>query len=442
MRTLEKYRDYYFRLVQLIVLAAAIGAITALFEVVFAEGLIWCIAFFKANASWMSLLMPFFGFLLIWLFKTYGGISKKGMSLVFEVSQGLVPAIPKRTLFLVSIGTWLSHLGGASVGREGVAVQIGAAVSNFIGNHLPDWKEQKTIFLVIGMGAGFAGLFGTPFSAAFFALEVLSAGRLELEALLPIISACLVSAKVSSFFGIVPETYELAYIFDGELFPLALDLLVLGVVFGLCGGLFAFCLKRMHQSAVHLLKNPYLRIAIGSLVFMAVGYLFNFRYSNTGALLFDAAFLDGTIYPWDFALKFLMTILCLSCGFIGGEVTPMFAIGASLGALLGPFFGLPSSFCAALGFCAVFGAGTNTWLSAIMIGMELFGYQYFPLFFCVCSAAYMFNGNQSIYTLQQSLDIMLKTGRTSRKNHSDSRPLVKPESEETETDRAETRENL
>lgn len=107
------------------------------------------------------------------------------------------------------------------------------------------------------------------------------------------------------------------------------------------------------------------------------------------------------VYGYDFLLKAILTILTLSLGFVGGEVTPLFSIGATLGAVLGSLFGMNPMVCAALGFAAVFGAGTNTWLASIAIGMEIFGFAWFPYFFLVCSTAYLVNRNQSIYTLQQ-----------------------------------------
>ena len=115
----------------------------------------------------------------------------------------------------------------------------------------------------------------------------------------------------------------------------------------------------------------------------------------------EAVFHGEKVYAYDWALKFILTILTLSAGFQGGEVTPLFTIGATLGAVLGNLFGIPVELSAALGYAAVFGGGTNSLLAAIFIGGEIFGYDYLPYFFIVCTAAYVFNRNSSIYSRQK-----------------------------------------
>ena len=113
---------------------------------------------------------------------------------------------------------------------------------------------------------------------------------------------------------------------------------------------------------------------------------------------------DQGVYSWDFALKFVFTIATLSAGFQGGEVTPLFSIGASLGVVLASLLGLPTTFAAALGYAAVFGGATNTLIAPMIIGAEVFGFAYLPYFVVVCTLAYVFNGNLSIYPLQKRKD--------------------------------------
>lgn len=391
-------------LILLMIIGVLIGMAVAVAEVIFYCGLSFSIDFHQKHWLALTLLLPVGGLLIVWMYETLGGLSKKGMNLVFEVSQGLTPRIPKRTLFMVTICTWIAHIFGASVGREGVAVQIGATISDFVRSHLKIYKTQKTLFLVMGMAAGFSGLFGTPFTAAFFALEVLVAGKLELDALLPTICASFAASRVAALFGVLPETHFLDYAIEFRLLSLGWKLGVLGIAFGIAGGLFPWCLHKAKHFMTKHFPDPYKRIFYMGIVLALVLVVWHQgRYSNTGANLFNGAFEGEEIYPYDFAAKFIVSILSLSIGFIGGEVTPLFTIGATLGAVLGPVIGLPAPFAAALGYAAVFGAGTNTWLASMMIGMELFGYSYFPFFFVVCSIAYMLNNNQSIYSLQKVL---------------------------------------
>lgn len=183
---------------------------------------------------------------------------------------------------------------------------------------------------------------------------------------------------------------------------LALELTALGIVFGLTGAAFAFCLKRAKKLAQNRLKNPVLRALVMGVALSAVLYLlYRGRYCGLGTNLINASLAGEPIYAWDWALKLALTVLTLSAGFQGGEVTPLFSIGASLGAALAGLLGLPAAFRAALGYAAVFGSATNTLLAPALIGAEVFGWAAAPHFFAVCALAYAVNGGRSIYSGQK-----------------------------------------
>ncbi len=182
----------------------------------------------------------------------------------------------------------------------------------------------------------------------------------------------------------------------------ALELTALGIVFGLTGAAFAFCLKRAKKLAQNRLKNPVLRALVMGVALSPVLYLlYRGRYCGLGTNLINASLAGEPIYAWDWALKLALTVLTLSAGFQGGEVTPLFSIGASLGAALAGLLGLPAAFCAALGYAAVFGSATNTLLAPALIGAEVFGWAAAPHFFAVCALAYAVNGGRSIYSGQK-----------------------------------------
>lgn len=182
----------------------------------------------------------------------------------------------------------------------------------------------------------------------------------------------------------------------------ALELTALGIVFGLTGAAFAFCLKRAKKLAQNRLKNPVLRALVMGVALSPVLYLlYRGRYCGLGTNLINASLAGEPIYAWDWALKLALTVLTLSAGFQGGEVTPLFSIGASLGAALAGLLGLPAAFCAALGYAAVFGSATNTLLDPALIGAEVFGWAAAPHFFAVCALAYAVNGGRSIYSGQK-----------------------------------------
>ena len=375
---------------------AAIGAVDSFFGQI----LLKITNIRDANPLYYIPFLPLAGIIIAYCYQKFGGKSSKGMNLVFEVGNGDENAIPLRLIPFVMSGTWLTHLFGGSAGREGVAVQIGATISHFVGKRIPV-KNAGQIFLVAGMAAGFAGLFGTPIAAVLFAVEVLTAGEMRYQALLPTFAASFTASTVARFTGLEKFTFALRLNINltAETF---FKLLVIGVIFGIVGGAFALCLKFAKNLAGEKLKNPIIRIAvIGVALSILFILLWQGRYSGLGTNLINSSLNGETIYTYDWILKFALTVITLAAGFQGGEVTPLFAIGASLGAVLACVFNMPTAFVAALGYAAVFGSATNTLFAPIFIGGEVFGFEYMPYFFIVCAIAYVFNMNKSIYTLQK-----------------------------------------
>ena len=348
-------------------------------------------------------LIPFLalaGALIAFTYLKFGGKSSKGMNLIFEVGHGEEDVIPLKLIPFIISGTWITHLFGGSAGREGVAVQIGAAFSHWVGRKIP-LKNSSHIFLVAGMAAGFAGLFETPIAAVFFAMEVLVAGALEYQALLPAITAAFTASATSHFLGLEKFTFALAGEMNMDL-PGMGKLILLGILFGIVGGAFAWTLKFMKEKLALIWKKTVIRIFfVGLILSVLLLILYKGRYAGLGTNLIHAAFYNETIFSYDWILKFLLTILTLAAGFQGGEVTPLFAIGASLGAIAGPVFNLPVGLTAALGYASVFGSATNTFLAPVLIGAEVFGFAWLPHFFLVCAFAYLFNMNKSIYARQK-----------------------------------------
>lgn len=400
MEEIKNIIKNYEELIVYSLISVFIGAIVALIEVAFGKGITFFTNLRLTLFPWILLGLPFAGLVIIYAFEHWGPISKKGMNLVFEVDQGLSNWIPLRLVPFMIGSTWITHLFGGSSGREGVAVQIGATVSHFVGRRFHN-KDTSVIFLVAGMAAGFAGLFGTPITAVFFSIEVLVAGTLKYRAMGPAIASAFTAASISSLFGISKSSFLLNYDFELNLF-LFLRLVVLGILFGFIGGAFAWCLEGAKDYFKKIIESPYKRIFYGGIILAILIYVcYQGRYSGHGEALIEAVMHSEMIYSWDWLLKFALTILTLSIGFQGGEVTPLFSIGTLLGCVMAPYFGIPTELCAALGYAAVFGGGTNTFLAPIAIGMEIFGYHNFPLFFIVCSIAYLVNRNQSIYSLQK-----------------------------------------
>ena len=392
-------RSYYGEYLLLIALAVIIGLIVGVIDAYFGMGLLIITDIRDGHPYYFIPFLAIIGVFIIFMYQEYGKNSQQGMGLIFDVGQKNASDIPLRLVPFIIGGTWLTHLFGGSAGREGVAVQIGATVSHTVGQKL-NLKKHQTTLIVIGMAAGFAGLFQTPIAATFFALEVMFVGQLVYPALIPALIAAFIASGTSHFLGL--EKFQV-FVSDAFAFHFVnfAKLMIIGVIFGLTGSLFAKGLAYLKTFMAEKIVNPYLRIFIVGIALSILLLLCHGgRYAGLGTNLIAASFSGQTIYLYDFIAKLLFTIVTLSVGFQGGEVTPLFSIGASLGIVLAGLFHMPVILVAALGYAAVFGSATNTLLAPILIGCEVFGFNYFPYFFIVCAFAYFFNFDQSIYGKQ------------------------------------------
>ena len=380
--------------------ALMIGAIVGVIDTLFGRVLI---GIGEVRTDYLLYLLPFLalaGILITYLNRNYGGKSQKGMELLFEVGEGKEKNIPKRLIPLTILSTWMTHLFGGSAGREGVAVQLGGTVAHALRREGLGPNASR-IYLVTGMAAGFGGLFQTPLAAIFFAMEVLVVGRLEWRALYPATIAAFVASWTSHTLGLEKFTQVISD--KLSLSPhVFLKLLVLGVIFGLTGKLFAYLLGRLKTSFAKTFANPYVRIGVVGLGLSVLLYLIGTgRYTGLGTNLISQSFAgtDGKslITGADWILKLLFTVTTIAAGYKGGEVTPLFSIGASLGFWLAPFLGLPVYLVAALGYAAVFAGATSTTIGPILIGCEVFGFQHWPAFLLVCLVATRLFPALSIY---------------------------------------------
>lgn len=401
----QEYRDMILLGIAGAVIGIGVGAIDAAFGSI----LLICTGLRTDHFFWLVPFLPVAGVLIALLYGRVGKNAGKGMKLVFQVGFGEAGGLPFRMVPLSMFGTWITHLCGGSAGREGVAVQIGAAVSNNVGRFTERYvqiKDSRKLFLITGMAAGFSGLFQTPIAAVFFALEVMVVGKLEYHALFPATVASFAAMLTSRALGL--EKFQ-NYI-SMEQVPYNLGLLVkislLGLLFGIAGSIFAVALRYVRVKFLVRFSSPLKKAVImGAIIAVLMMLLHQGRYSGTGESLINICFgrTAGTVYPYDWVLKLILTILTLSAGFMGGEVAPLFSIGATLGFVAAPIFGLPTYFCAALGYAAVFGSASNTLLASIFVGAEIFGYDMLPYFLVVCIMSYIFNFNKSIYTSQRSV---------------------------------------
>ena len=394
-------RDALGRLRQgviLLALAAAAGAIAGVLTAVFGHGVL---AVTHLREAWplLMVLLPAGGALICLVYSRWGKECGHGMALVFDAVLGRRKDVPTRLIPLAVGSTWLGHLLGASVGREGVAGQIAAAGASLLTPGVQAQRDKRRL-LMAGVAAGFAGLFRTPLAATFFALELFHGGVMDYQALIPAALAALIASAVSGALGVGAAAPSLDLAVPAFNAETIIGLVVLGIAAGLAGRLFVFLLHGLHHKLGQWMPNPYVRIVVIGALVALLGLVTGSRYNGLSEEISAAALAGEPVYLWDWLAKLCLTAVCLAAGFQGGEVAPLFTVGAALGAVLAAPLGLPAPLAAALAYAGVFCAGTNTFAAAILVGMELFGGQYFGCLFLVCTVAYACNGNHSIYPQQ------------------------------------------
>ncbi|WP_314015315.1 chloride channel protein [Leptotrichia wadei] len=397
----ESYQHSYFLYLKLIIAGIIIGLIVGIIDTIFGRGLLLIGDIRKEYLYYFVPFLALAGLLIVFIYQKFAGKTGKGMGLIFEVGHGTEKEIPLRLIPIVTVATWITHLFGGSAGREGVAVQLGATLSHRFNKYF-NFPDKSKVFLVTGMAAGFGGLFQTPIAALFFGLEVLALGNLQLYALLPAIVAAFTASWTSSFLGLEKFTHIVNTTLS--ITPMTfVKFAILGIIFGIAGNLFVYLQSFLKKFATEKIKNPYYRIfLIGIFLSIILLLLHKGRYTGLGTNLIENSFSGKQIFGYDWILKLLLTTLTLAAGFQGGEVTPLFSIGASLGVVIATFFGLPIEFVAAAGYISVFGSATNTLLAPIFIGGEVFGFNNLPFFVIIVIFAYLVNRKISTYGLQKN----------------------------------------
>ncbi|UBM58642.1 voltage-gated chloride channel family protein [Marinilongibacter aquaticus] len=393
--------------------AIAVGSMVALF--------LWLLEWAthtRWNNMWLIYLLPLAGILIYALYRFWGKNAEAGNNLIMDEIHKPGGGIPFRMAPLVLITTVITHLFGGSAGREGTAVQIGGSMAAFLAKKLGLKQADKRILLLSGMAAGFGAVFGTPVTGALFALEVLAIGRIKYDALIPCLIASLLADITCSSFPIHHTHYAITFADSKMLdimpyisFDLALLAKVVGasVLFGLASFLFAELSHFIKAQSNKYIPNKWLIPVFGAALVLGISYMLGtFDYLGLGVHAAQAdgisivsAFKAGNVTYFSWFWKLLLTAITLGMGFKGGEVTPLFFIGATLGNTLAIATGAPVDLLAGLGFIAVFAGATNTPLACTMMGVELFGGEYVIYYAVACFTAYYFSGHSGIYQSQR-----------------------------------------
>jgi H+/Cl- antiporter ClcA len=370
---------------------------------------------------WLVFFLPLAGILITFLYKFFGKNSDAGNNLIMDEIHKPGGGVPTRMTPLVLFSTVATHLFGGSAGREGTAVQMGGSISSLFSKWYKLKHHDKRILLMCGMAAGFGAVFGTPIAGAVFAMEVLAIGRIKYDALMPCFIASVLADITCSAYGIHHTRYSIAFSehtavkeaykwlpylhFD---FLLLFKVIIAGAAFGLVGNLFARMSHFIKDRLNRYVHNKWIIPVIGAAFVIGTSYaLGTFDYLGLGVtapqngVSIVSAFQANGADTWSWFWKLLLTAATLSTGFKGGEVTPLFFIGATLGNTLAVISGSPVDLFAGLGFLAVFAGATNTPLACTLMGVELFGSNNVVYYAVACFTAYYFSGHSGIYGSQR-----------------------------------------
>lgn len=380
-------------------LALLVAVLAGSASALFLHALDWATDTREAH-RWLIGLLPLAGFIVAWMYLKVGQNVEGGHNLLLEEIHDPQKTVPLRMAPLILISTVISHLFGASVGREGTAVQMGGALADQVTRLFKLSAPDRRILLMAGISAGFASVFGTPLAGAIFGLEVLVIGRMRYDALWPCFVAAIAAHQVAGLWGIVHTPYSAGSVPALSAWPIA-AVLIAGAIFGLVGMVFA---ESTHALSAlmkrHVGYGPLRPVLGGVVIALLVWLLDGWRFAGLGIPTIEQSFTQP-LPSWDFAGKLLFTVGAIGTGFKGGEVTPLFFIGATLGNALAPLLHLPIGMMAALGFVAVFAGAANTPLACTLMALELFGSQIGVYAALACVVSYLFSGHTGIYRSQR-----------------------------------------
>lgn len=351
--------------------------------------------------NWLLYFLPVAGVFIVWGYDRYAGEASKGNELLFFRYYNPKDIIPLKMAPMVILGTLVTHLFGGSAGREGTAIQYGGTIADQISKHTGFSKQGQRILLLCGIAAGFSSLFGTPLAGSIFALEFVKKGRFRWYGLPLVLLSSFFATWVCNQYGNLHTHYDPIKLLPAFDFTILLYLALAGFAFGTASRLF-YHLNDSISWAFRKINQPLVRPLVGGiLVLLTVWLLQTTKYIGLGIPTILESFIH-VASPFDFLIKMLLTSITLCAGFKGGEVTPLFFIGATLGSALSPYIPIPIALLAALGFVGVFAGCTKTPIGCTLMAIELFGWENAHYYLLVCLISFLVSGRKGIYQTQKN----------------------------------------
>lgn len=382
----------------ILLISSLIGILSGIASAIFLISLDWVTAFRESN-HWIILFLPIAGyFISLWYEKNDKRIARGNHYLIEEALQPK-NKIPLIMLPMILISTLITHLFGGSAGREGTALQMGGTIGDNIAEKLKLTERRRRLLILMGMSSGFGSLFGTPFAAAIFATEVILLQRKNIWMILPCLFTSIIANETCKLLQAKHSIYTQVNIDIFNIKYLSFSIIA-GCLFGLVATSFTYLTRFLEHLFARTIKHTLLKPIIGGTIIVFLAYTFSlWDYLGLGIPTIQNAIIEQQDW-YSFVIKLGLTSLTLSCGFKGGEVTPLFFIGATLGNACALFLPVPIELLAPIGFVAVFAGATNTPIACAIMGIELFGYQIGIYAFLACYIAYFISSHQGIYHTQ------------------------------------------